>query len=97
MDIVIIADFCRTFDGQVNNRFLYIANELTKKGETVEVVSSDFNHGTKSFFESRPTCYDFNITLLHEPYYPTNVCLKRFYSHFIWGLNVLKYLRKRKT
>ena len=34
--------------------------------------------------------------MLHESGYPKNVCLKRFFSHFVWGRNVKKYLTKRK-
>nr|MCR4717195.1 glycosyltransferase family 4 protein [Lachnospiraceae bacterium] len=28
--------------------------------------------------------------------YPKNVCVKRFYSHYIWGNNVIKYIKNRK-
>lgn len=96
MDIVIVADYCRKFDGQTNNRFLFLADKLCKK-HNVEVISSDFEHQNKKYFSK--ICYEkykFKITLLHEPSYDTNICLKRFYSHFEWGLRVFKYLRKRK-
>ena len=96
MDIVIIADFCRKFDGQTNNRFLYIADKLSKSNQ-IEVISSDFEHQTKHYFDSvLYNKYNFKITLLHEPFYNTNICLKRFYAHFVWGLNVYKYLKKRR-
>ena len=29
--------------------------------------------------------HDFKITMLHEGAYPTNVCLQRFYGHYVWG------------
>ena len=95
MDIVIIADFCGGFTGLDNNRFVYLANILCQKNE-VEIVTSDFMHGRKQHFESDPVGYPHKVTMLHEPGYPKNICLKRFYSHFIWGRNVKKYLAKRK-
>ena len=37
--------------------------------------------------------YNFKITLLDEPGYKKNVCLKRFYSHYKLGKVLKKYLR----
>ncbi len=93
-DIVIIANFVGDLDGSDNVRFPYLANLLCKTNN-VELVASTFNHGTK---KQRTTLYDypFKITLLDEPGYKKNICLKRFVSHYIWGKNVLKYLKKRQ-
>lgn len=95
MDIVIIADFCGSFDGSGNSRFLYLASILQEK-HNVEVITSDYNHGKKAFFSEVPKMYSFKITMLHEPAYRRNICLKRFYSHYKWGQAVAKYLKKRK-
>ncbi len=95
MDIIILADFCRRFDGKGNNRFEYLADILSANNE-VELLTSDFNHGAKEHFEAEPTGFPFKVTMLHETGYPKNVCLRRFFSHFVWGQNVKKYLKKRK-
>lgn len=97
MDIIILADFCTFF---ANNRFLYLANMLYKK-HNIEIITSDFSHGKKEHFneemiERIKNEYPFKITLLHEPKYKKNVCLKRFYSHYVWGKEVKEYLNNRK-
>jgi glycosyltransferase involved in cell wall biosynthesis len=94
MDIVIISNFCMDFSKTDNDRFFYIAKNLAQNNE-VEIITSDFFH-TKKCFRNKPASKcDFKITFLHETGYSKNVCLKRFYSHFIWGTEVYKYLRKR--
>lgn len=93
-DIVIIANFVGGLHGTDNNRFPYIANMLAKDND-VELVASTFCHGEKSrrsnIFE-----YPFKVTLLEEPGYKKNICFKRFWSHYVWGKNVLKYMKQRK-
>ncbi|WP_149554778.1 glycosyltransferase family 4 protein [Treponema pectinovorum] len=95
MDIVIIANFCDDFKIINNDRFLYIANLLSEK-HSVEVITSDFFHTTKKERSGDIPPSKFKITCLHEPGYKRNVCLSRFYSHFVWGKNVKKYLEMRK-
>lgn len=95
MDIVILSDFLGRLDGNGNSRFLYLADYLCK-GNNVEVITSNYNHGTKEYFDSIPENENYKITMLHESAYPKNVCLKRFYAHFVFGGNVGKYLSKRK-
>lgn len=96
MDVVIIADFCGNFDGKGNSRFLYLAEMLSKK-HSVEIVTSDFNHETKSHFFLENNKFPYKITMLHEGKYEKNVCLKRFWAHFIWGRSVANYLKTRKN
>ena len=93
-DIVIIAHFV---GGGVTgkNRFMYIANRLSESAN-VELITSDFSHGTKERKKQEDVSTKYKMTLLHEPGYPTNVCLQRFYSHAILGKNVRKYLKNRK-
>lgn len=94
MDIVIISNFCMDFSETDNDRFLYIAN-LLSGSHTVEIITSDFFH-TKKILRNKPAFnWPFKITFLHETGYPKNICLKRFYSHYIWGLEVKKYLKNR--
>lgn len=95
MDIVIIADFLGTLDGASNSRFLYLADMLAKK-HNVEVITSDFNHASKAYFNYAIERHEYPITMLHEGSYPTNVCIKRFVAHWIWSNSVKKYLKTRK-
>lgn len=94
-DIVIIANFCRDFSKMDNGRFMYLCKELSKENR-VEIITSDFSHGKKEHKEPLVHNWPFTITFLNEPGYPTNVCLKRFYSHYLWGKNVKEYLENRK-
>lgn len=93
-DIVIIANFVGGLHGTDNNRFPYLANMLCKN-DSVELVASTFCHGEKSC-RTNVFNYPFKVTLLEEPGYKKNICLKRFWSHYVWGKNVLKYLMTRK-
>ncbi len=95
MDIVIIANFCRDFSKADNGRFTYIANKLALQND-VEIVTSDFHHGKKAHRDKITAQWPFKITFIHEPGYPKNVCLKRFYSHKILAKNLTRYLKNRK-
>lgn len=90
--ILIIANFCRKFDGTVDGRFLYLAEMLSSRGFRVELISSDFSHGTKKFKEPPVNTYKSTITCIHEPGYQHNISIRRLYSHRCWGMNVRKYL-----
>lgn len=92
-DIVIIANFASGLVGDDNNRFPYLAAMLAKINH-VELVTSDFDHGSKKKRTSVAK-YSFKITLLNEPGYKKNICLRRFWSHFVFGKNVFKYLKTR--
>ncbi len=95
MDILIVANFVSGMDGNDNNRFTYIANELSKNND-VELVTSDFHHAKKEHRKGDYSALPYKVTLLHECGYSKNVCLKRFRSHKMLGKNVLKYLKNRK-
>lgn len=95
LDIVIIADFCGQFDGSSNNRFAYIAEELSRYHK-VEIITSDFSHGLKAYFPDLIEKFSYKVTMLHERKYKKNICISRFLAHYIWGRNVKKYLKKRK-
>lgn len=94
-DIVIIANFVAELDGCANSRFTYLANLLNKDNK-IEIIASDFSHGHKRVRNLDESRFPYKITLVHEPGYPKNVCLERFKSHKTWGINVYKYLLKRK-
>lgn len=95
MKIYILANFTRALDGETTGRFSFLASELSKREHQVKLVITDFYHSTKS---TRPEPhydkYDFEIVKCHEPGYKGNVTPQRLYSHYIWGKNVAKYLKK---
>lgn len=95
MDIVIISEFTSTFSTSDNDRFLYLAKKLYKDNQ-VEILTSDFCHEKKQHRNQPEAEWPFSIKFLHEEGYKTNICIKRFYSHFKWGKNVINYLKKRK-
>lgn len=95
MDIVIVENFCGDLRGQDNDRFVYLAALLARRGHTVELVTSDFDHSAKAHRQSVAD-YPFTVTLLHESGYPRNVCLRRFASHYGWGRRVAAYLKQRR-
>lgn len=94
MDVVLIANFCGNFSSSDNNRFLYLANLLSKYCK-VELITSSFQHEMKEQRKKQTFNYPFTVTIIDEPGYPRNICLKRFFSHHIWGKNVQKYLENR--
>ena len=97
MDIVIIANYTMDFSKSDNGRFRYLANLLSADNR-VEIVTSEFYHITKKKREYYPdsNILPFKVTFLKEPGYPRNVCLERFWSHYIWGKNLEKYIKLRK-
>ena len=95
MDIVILANFCGDLSAQDNGRFSYLARSLVKSHQ-VELITSDFHHDSKSHRTGPPDGAPFKVTLLHEPGYPKNICLRRFVSHRDFGRNVSAYLAKRR-
>lgn len=96
-DILMIAHFCSDFDREGNNRFNYLADLLSKHGHNVELVTSDFSHERK---EKRNVVnlnrLNYKVTFIKEPKYKKNVSLKRFYSHYVMGKNLKRYLSSRK-
>lgn len=99
LDILIIAHFTQVPGEAGNGRFQYIADKIDKKIAEVEIVTTSFSHRTKRQREvtsEQLAKINYKLTLLNEPGYKRNVSLNRFYSHFILGRNLNKYLRKRK-
>ena len=96
MRIIIIANFPADIDGgKAKGRFLYLGEMLCDRGHQVEMIVSDFVHGKKHHREKnsiKQDAYKTKITVLHEPGYHTNVSIKRLWSHYIWGRNVMKYI-----
>lgn len=93
-DIVIIANFCRDFSVNDNGRFMYLCKELSKNNN-VEIITSDFRHTAKKHKDILRTVWPFKITFLHELGYKKNISIRRFISHYFWGVEVNKYLKNR--
>lgn len=93
--IVIIDHFSKAPDEPGNNRFIYLGELLCSYGFDVEIITTTFAHLKKKQRTIEDTLYDslpYKYTMLPEPGYPRNVCLKRFYSHYAFGKNLSGYL-----
>lgn len=93
--IVIIDHFSKTPDEPGNNRFIYLGELLCSYGFDVEIITTTFAHLKKKQRKANAKLYDslsYKYTMLPEPGYPRNVCLKRFYSHYIFGKNLSNFL-----
>ena len=94
-DILIISHFSNDI-GEHSDRFNYIAQICSDK-HSIEIIISSFSHITKKqrIKQNNNLC-KYVITYIDEPGYKRNVSLKRFYSHFVFGRNLKKYLKNRK-
>lgn len=94
-NILIIDHFSQPPNEPGNNRFIYLADLLSENGFNVEIVTTNFSHKNKKTRDlniSELENLKYKYTMLDEPGYPKNVCIKRFYSHYIFGKKLKKYL-----
>lgn len=93
--IYIIANFCLNFDGKVDGRFLFLAEELCKEPDVqVELITSSFSHGSKRQKSApKQEAYRTKLTYCYEPGYVRHAGLKRLWSHRVWGKNVARYVK----
>lgn len=99
MDIVLVAHYLGDLEHPEgnNSRFLYLAKLLKQKGHEVEILTSSFFHERKAQYGQLPESWEgCKLTVIHEPGYPKNVCLQRFYSHDVLSQGMKKYLHTRK-
>lgn len=76
-------------------RYLFIAEELAKRGHEVTYVISDFDHAKKEYIkEEFGNQYKSKIVQLHVPSYGDNISYKRLLSHYIFGRKVSKLLKE---
>lgn len=96
-DILIIAHFTDPSRGS-NNRFRELAHVLSRRGAAVELVTSSFDHQSKTQrdLESEETT-PFSITHIQEPTYSANISLGRIRSHVVMARNLAEYLDTRAT
>lgn len=98
-DILIIAHFTQVPGEAGNGRFNYIAENINKENANVEVVTTSFSHRTKTqrnVTDKQSSSISYKLTMLYEPGYVKNISFKRFYSHYIMGRSLKKYLRNRE-
>ncbi|WP_026691505.1 glycosyltransferase family 4 protein [Alteribacter aurantiacus] len=98
-DILIIAHYTKAPNEKGNGRFHYIADKLGNKSKNVEVVTSSYAHKGKvqrKLSNEHIKSIPYEFTTVYEPGYNKNVSLERFYSHYIFGRNLKKYLKNRK-
>jgi len=98
-DILIIAHFTQVPGEAGNGRFNYIAENINKENANVEVVTTSFSHRTKTqrnVTDKQRSSISYKLTMLYEPGYVKNISFKRFYSHYIMGRSLKKYLRNRE-
>lgn len=78
-----------------NSRSKEIAKILLEKGNyEIELISTTFSHLYKQQRVYEPKENEpYKFTLIKEPGYKKNISLKRFYSHYIFGKNLYKYLK----
>lgn len=95
MKVLMINHFTQTPDEKGNGRFNYLANLLTTEDIDVEMISTTFSHRKKKqriISNELLNKIKYKLSLVYEPGYKKNISLKRFYSHYIFGRNVNKYL-----
>ncbi|MFD6211556.1 glycosyltransferase family 4 protein [Peribacillus sp. NPDC060253] len=95
-DVLMIAHFIR---GTIEGRFEYLANKLANEGYAVELVTTEFSHELKrkrKKEEKQLKEFQFYLNMLPEPGYKKNISVNRFYSHYVMGQSLKKYLKNRK-
>lgn len=96
-DILMMIHTMGTLEKTDNDRYTYIANLLVNQGNSVEIVTSDFEHHKKRYRDKNiANQYPYKITFLHEDAYHKNISLQRIKGHVSFAFRLRKYLKKRK-
>jgi len=90
--ILILAPFCSLPGEPSFNRFLYLAELLSEKYK-VTLLTSNFRHIDK-VNRNIVSSSRFEIVMLDEPGYKSNVSIQRLYSHYIFCKNLEQWLSK---
>ena len=96
MYILIVANFIydMTKGVIIDGRFCFMAEMLAADGHKVELITSSFSHQNKRQKEPpQQSAYKTKITYVYEPGYIHHTGLKRLWSHYIWGINAIKYIK----
>lgn len=87
MNVIVVALFGFGHSGRVRK---IIDNVFPM--DDVKIITSDFNHGEKSYF-SKENVNENNVLRLHVPSYKRNLSFKRIYSHLHFACSLKKYLK----
>lgn len=98
-DILLITNYWHFKEEKASSRYYTLARMIVEAGMKLEVVTSSFYHGTKQhrqYSKKELATHPYKITLINEPGYSKNTSLRRLVSQWIFGRNVLKYIKKRR-
>lgn len=84
---VIITPF---YNYSYNVRIKYIKKYLQNRGYTCEIITSDFDHREKKYYQID----DVGVTAVHVPSYKKNISPQRIYSHFCFAKDARKLTNK---
>ena len=80
---------------------MLLADELTKDGHQVTIISSSFFHQRKSFRSKKTKIIkvkkNLKIILINSSGYKKNISLRRIYDHINLAYNLHKFLKKNKV
>ncbi|TYQ15976.1 UNVERIFIED_CONTAM: glycosyltransferase involved in cell wall biosynthesis [Acetivibrio alkalicellulosi] len=97
-DIVLITNYWHFEEEKSSSRYFTLANMIVEQDINLEIVTSNFYHGTKShrnYSKEYLDSFRYKITLVHESGYPNNISIKRVFSHKQFSKNVIKHLKRR--
>jgi len=98
-DILLVTNYWHFENEREGSRYLTLASMITEAGMRLEIVTSSFYHATKSqreYSEEFLNSFPYKITLINEPGYSSNISVKRLLSQWIFGRNVIKYIKTRE-
>ena len=97
-NVLIVAPFCSVPSEPHFNRFLYLADLLSRNSFSVTLVTSRFRHADKKYREyTANDSSSFKIVLIDEPGYKKNISLFRVYSHYIFCKKFAEWFEKNNT
>ena len=93
-NILLVAPFISLKGETYFNRFRYLAQKLTERGYNLTLLTSNFEHFTKNFRSDNVDSYfeGYEIVLLQESGYDSNVSIKRFKSHSVFCQSLQQFL-----
>lgn len=84
-------------EGRELIRYPLLAKALTDLGAKVTFLSSSFDHFSKSQREVPSRKLPYQLELIPTPSYTKNISLKRIWSHYIFGKNLLRHLNESQS
>lgn len=97
-NIWIIAPFTAIETKNTKNRFLFLADLMSKQGYKITLFTSTFSHPLKKqldFLDDIKNSFDFDVIFVSEPGYQRNISVKRIFSHFIFSKNLKKIIQNK--